>query len=317
MKDIIVSGSTAYDYIIKYKWNFVQETKQNNDKMNISFLVENYEREVWWTWANIAYNLALLLDEKPILLSSIWSDFEYSEFMKNNVNLNYVHKTKMLLTANSHFMVDASENQIIWFFPWAMLNWDKPIVRELIRDIWDSYSFWIVAPNKKEAMFLHLQEMYDYWITSFFDPGQQLSSMTKEELELAMKISNYLIINEVEYNDFKRISQKTDEEIINAFEKVIITYWPKGSKIISSLDDIINIPPVMVYDIIDYTWAWDAYRAGLLAGLKKWNSWENSARLWSTLAAYCICTSWAQNHYITPKQIKNWFLEEFGEEIIL
>ena len=318
MKDIIISGSTAYDYIIKYEWNFRNESLQNSGKkLNVSFLVKDYERENGGTGLNISYNLALLLDEKPILLSSIWKDFEYSDFIKENVNINYVHKTKMLLSATSHIMVDSWENQIVAFYSWAMENWDKPIVRDLIRDIWDSYSFWIVSPNKKEAMMLHLEEMNEYNISSFFDPGQQLSTMTKDELEKAMNIADYLIINEIEYEHFKKISEKTDEEIIESFEKIIITYSSKGSKIISSTEDIINIPSVINYNIIDYTWAWDAYRWGLLAWLKKWNSWEKSAKLWSILSSYCLWTNWAQNHYITVKQIKLWFLEEFWEEIEL
>ncbi len=318
MKDIIISGSTAYDYIIKYKWNFKNESLDNpGKKLNVSFLVEDYERETGWTGLNIAYNMALLLDEKTILLSSIWSDFKFSDFIKENVNINYVHKTEMLLSATSHAMVDSWENQIIAFYPGAMENWDKPIVRDLIRDIWDSYSFWIVSPNKKEAMMLHLEEMYEYKITSFFDPGQQLSVMTKKDLENAMIWADYLIINEVEYEQFKKISEKTDEQIIDSFDKIIITYSSKGSKIISSVDNIINIPAVINYDIKDYTWAWDAYRAWLLVWLKNWNSWEKSAKLWAILSSYCLWTNWAQNHYITSKQIKMWFLEEFAEEIEL
>ncbi len=244
MKEIIISGSIAYDYIIKYKWNFRNESLQNPWlKLNVTFLVDDYERQVWWTGLNIAYNMALL-EEKPILLSSIWKDFEFSDFAKKNINLNYVHKTKMLLSATSHSMVDSWENQIIGFYPWAMENADKVLVRELIRDIWDSYAFWIVAPNKKEAMLIHLKEMYEYKITSFFDPWQQLSVMIKEDLEKAMIWADYLIINEVELEEFKKISWKTQGEIFNAFSKVILTFWEKGSKIISSNWDIINIPPV-------------------------------------------------------------------------
>jgi sugar/nucleoside kinase (ribokinase family) len=73
-------------------------------------------------------------------------------------------------------------------------------------------------------MLLHLKEMYEYKITSFFDPGQQLSVMTKEDLENAMNWADFLIINEVEFEEFKKIARKTDEEIINSFNKIILTY---------------------------------------------------------------------------------------------
>jgi hypothetical protein len=48
--------------------------------------------------------------------------------------------------------------------------------------------------------------------------------MTKEDLEFCFKFTNYLIINNYEYEILKQQIEYTDEQMIESFSKMIITY---------------------------------------------------------------------------------------------
>jgi hypothetical protein len=58
----------------------------------------------------------------------------------------------------------------------------------------------------------------------FFDPGSQVIQMKKNEFLKAFELSDYLIVNKFEFDLIKKISEYTDSEIIESFDKIIITY---------------------------------------------------------------------------------------------
>jgi len=71
MGKILVSGSTAYDYIMDFNDKFKNHIKMENiHKLSVSFLIDTMKKERGGTGLNIAYNFALL-GENPLLLSSI------------------------------------------------------------------------------------------------------------------------------------------------------------------------------------------------------------------------------------------------------
>jgi hypothetical protein len=76
-------------------------------------------------------------------------------------------------------------------------------------------------------MLKHLKYLNERVIKSFFDPGQALLSFTKEELIDASNCADYLILNDYEYSKFKEIINKTDDELLELYEKIIITFGSK------------------------------------------------------------------------------------------
>jgi hypothetical protein len=48
--------------------------------------------------------------------------------------------------------------------------------------------------------------------------------MTKKQLLEAFENADYLIVNKFEFDMIKKISEFSDSEIIESFEKIIITY---------------------------------------------------------------------------------------------
>lgn len=312
MWNILVSWSTAYDHIMDYDWKFEEQIKTENfPKLSVSFLINNLNKEIWWTWLNIAYNIWLLWT-KSILLSWIWKDFEFTEFHKKNINLDYIYKSKNLFSSSWYITNDTQWNQITAFYPWAMLESDKIKIKLINEEI----SYAIISPNKKETMFLHMKELKSLWIKTFFDPWQAIFSMNKVDLLESMHYCNYLILNDYEFNLFKDITWLEKAEIITSFEKVIITMWEKWSVIFDNNNEVF-ISSIKNFKVVDPTWAWDAYRAWLLVGLIYWYNWKTSANIGTLLASYSLSTFWAQNHFIDLKKFQEWYKDEFWEDINL
>jgi len=310
MPKILVSGSTAYDNIMIADTNLQEHIAEKDlGKINISYLVSDLRKENWGTWANIAYSLALL-DTESILLTSIGKDYQFSDFFKQKVDLNYVHKSIDKLTARSYITTDKFDSQITAFYPWAME--DSCEIR-FLRD--DFVTYGIVAPNHINLMKKHLKLFKDSWVKTLFDPGQQITQMTKEDLEYCFSYSDYLIINEYEYEILKKIAEKTDEEMIDTFERMIITYWIKGSKIFDRHYNLIEVEWVENPDFVDATWAWDAFRAGLLHWLNLNYDWQTSARIWAVLSSLSTQAYWAQNYFIDWTQFKALYAQTFWDEL--
>jgi sugar/nucleoside kinase (ribokinase family) len=103
--------------------------------------------------------------------------------------------------------------------------------------------------------------------------------------------------------------------MITWFEKMILTYWIKWSKIFDKNYNIIEVEWVENPDFVDATWAWDAYRAWLLKWLTDWYDWLTSARIWAVLASLSTQAYGAQNYYIDWKQFKTLYEQTFGDEL--
>ncbi len=311
-KNIVVSWSTAYDVIMNYDWKFQDDIKADKlNNLSVAFLINNLKKEIWWTWANIVYNLSLLW-ERSILMSAIWKDFSFDGFFKENVNLNYIHESSDLFSASCHITSDSVSNQITTFYPWAMNESENLSLKSIKEEV----LYTIVSPNQKEAMIKHTKESKELWIKTFFDPGQQIYTFNKDELAEISINANYLIVNEYERKIFKEKIWKDKKELLEIFSKIIVTLWDKWSKIISKEMEL-KISGLSVENVIDPTWAWDSYRAWLLRWLKLWYSWETSAKLWTLMASYCIQSHWWQNHFVEKETIENDMREKFGEEVKL
>ena len=310
MSKVIVSGSTAFDNIMHSDTNIKDHlTEKEMWNINISYLVSELKKENWWTGSNIAYNLALLWAES-ILLTSVWNDYVFSDFMKQNVNLEYINVSRNKLTARSYITTDKYENQVTAFYPWAM---EDSCQINYLRDEDAKYS--IISANHVSTMKKHLKLFKEKWVKTLFDPGQQITQMTKEDLEYCFELSDYIILNEYEYEVIKTRSEKTDWDMIEMFEHMILTYWVKWSKIFDRNYNIVEVHWVENPDFIDATWAWDAYRAWLLKWLNDWYSWEQSARIGAVLASLSAWEYWAQNHFIDWKQFQNLYSQTFWESL--
>jgi adenosine kinase len=87
----------------------------------------------------------------------------------------------------------------------------------------EKISYAIVSPNKKEAMIKHLKESKGKKIETFFDPGQALPMFSKQELILASEHASYLIVNQYEFEAYKKITGENIGDLLKKYEKIIVT----------------------------------------------------------------------------------------------
>lgn len=165
----------------------------------------------------------------------------------------------MALSASAYIVSDAHGNQMSFFHPGAMNQAEKSTIKYVREEV----DYAIVAPNKKEAMIQHVHELFDKSARVFFDPGQQITDFTKEEMLPLFEYTAYLIVNQYEYEELMKKVEMDEQELKQRFNKIIVTYGAEGSQIIDT-QETLHIPAIMVDEVVDTTGAGDAYRAGLI-----------------------------------------------------
>lgn len=311
MPKIIISGTISYDNIMSCPISLKDSIIENSEwTFKLPYLVDTLHKEVWWTGLNVSYNLALLWEDS-ILLSSAWYDFEFSDFIKENVFLDWVLISKDKLTSRTYFTTDPLNNQITAFYPWTTEDssvWECKNIENI--------EYAMIASNNVNIMLRNLRYFKNKWIKTFFSPGQQIGIMTREQLLEAFSYTDYLIVNTYNYEFLKKKAELSDGDMIISFQKLIITYGIRWSKIFDNNYNMLEIEWVENPKAIDSTWTWEAYKAWLLKWLLEWFSWEQSARLWAVLASISTWTIWAQNHKIDWQELRNLYKDTFGERIL-
>jgi len=311
MLKIAVNWNTAYDTIL-VSHNNLKDSYNNKDdsSIDISYVVSDIKEQLWWNALNISYNLALLWI-KPKLFSAVWSDFIFPKFFEENVDLSSVYYSKTNKTAKSFITTDVNNSHINAFYLGAIMDNDK-----IACNVSEKFDYAIVTSNSVDSMLKKLHDFKKSWAKVFFDPGSQIIQMTKKDILESFKLADYLIVNKFEFDLIKKISEYTDSEIIEGFEKIIITYWLKWSKIFDQNYFLDEVEWVENENEIDSTWCWDAYRAGLIYGLSKWYTWKTSARLWAVLASVTAWKIGSQNHKIDAKLLEKLYFDTFWEEVL-
>ena len=198
MSQILVSGSTAYDFVMDYKDEFQNHIKPESiHKISVVFLIDMLKKEYGWTGHNIAYNLALL-NSRPILLSAIGRDYVFSDIVKEKVDLRYIYQSNDLLSSSFYVTSDIKGSQIGAFYPGAM---DQADISK-VSGIQETISYATISPNNPKAMLEQSRELFNKKIPFFFDLGQQIFIMQADQIRELYELGNFLILNDYEFDIF-------------------------------------------------------------------------------------------------------------------
>ena len=239
-------------------------------------------------------------------------DYDFPEVIKKYANLQYIHKDSHLLTAYSTIVSDSDDNRLTFFYPGAMIQANESKVWYVQEDI----AVALVSANHIPTMIEHIQVLgkREKNCILFADPAQQVSQMTKNELEDFLLPAHYLIANQYEYQEILEKLSIHQNDLEKQFIAIIDTYGSEWSIIYMDWK-LIKIPAISISDIQDTTGAGDAYRAGVLKALIDGYSLEIWCKLWTILASYCIQWSWSQYHYVTLSQLVEDMKTHFWVEI--
>jgi len=193
---ILITGTLAYDFIMDFPDSFKNHILPDQIHiLNVCFVVDKLKREYGGTAGNIAYSMKLLTGE-PIVFSPLGSDGqEYLEYLKKmEINTKYISLKKEKLSASAHITTDKDDNQIT-----ALDNGAADFASDLsVFDVEEKIDFVLISPTSKEAMVKYAKECYEKKIPFCFDPGQQITALTPQNLMATIGQAKFFIGNDYE-----------------------------------------------------------------------------------------------------------------------
>ena len=314
MKNVLVTGSLAFDLIMNFPGKFAEHIDPTKlHILNISFLVESLKKERGGNSGNIAYSLSLLGVPSSIL-SNAGEDFEpYARFLRSHdIEVEDIKVIEGESTATAIIMTDKSDNQISAFYPGAM----KQNINLSLKDLNSKADFAVITPDLPEAMEKFAGECKELKIPYLFDPGMQLPRLTDEQILSGIEGAEILVANDYEMGIITKRLKINEEGLMKKVKVLITTLGEKGS-LIQTKDKKIEIAPAKPEEVKDPTGAGDAYRSGFLAGYLRGLDLKVCGQIGSVTSCYAVEKYGTTNHTFTIEEFGKRYKENFGEELNL
>lgn len=304
----LICGSLAFDNIMVFEDEFQNHILPDQiHKLNISFMVPSLSKVFGGVAGNIAYNLKMIGGE-PVPMGMVGSDFDiYRQRLRSlGISLEAVKEKEGFFTPQAYITTDMKNNQITAFHPGAMNFSHENEVAD-----YPEIGIGIVGPDGRDGMIKHANGFAAANIPFMFDPGQAMPLFDGEDLKRFIDQATWMAVNDYEYELVHDRTGMDAREIAGHLDALIVTRGEKGSEIYAD-GTMYHIPVVKAEKIVDPTGCGDAYRAGLLYGLTNGFDYQTTGRIASLLGSIKIATAGTQNHYISKKDFRARFKEEFG-----
>ncbi|WP_046111168.1 carbohydrate kinase family protein [Aquincola tertiaricarbonis] len=293
----LICGSLAFDTITNFPGRFAQQIlPEQVHILNVSFLVPTLRKEYGGCAGNIGYTLRALGGD-AVVMAAVGSDGkDYVERLQGlGIDVSCIHTDAGSYTAQGMCITDQDNNQIWAFHPGAMSLahlTEVPARSDL--------KIGIIAPDGRDAMLVHAQQMHAAGIPFVFDPGQGLPMFDGAELRRFVEQATWVTVNDYEARmlcermgtDIEALSRSHLKGVVVTLADQGCEVWQQGQRTL--------VPGVKASDVLDPTGCGDAFRGGLLYGLER--GWELSrcAALGNRLGALKIASRGGQNHQVDP-----------------
>jgi len=304
----LICGSVAFDAIMVFEDRFKNHILPDQVHiLNVCFLVPTMRREYGGCAGNIAHSLNLL-DGDPRIMATVGKDFgPYKAWMQERgIDTRHIKELEDHFTAQAFITTDLDDNQITAFHPGAMNESHQNSIKDV-----GEVEIAIVAPDGRDGMFKHAQELAEQGTPFIFDPGQGMPMFDGIDLEGFIDQASWVTLNDYESELMQERTGLSPQQIADRLEALIITRGNKGCSIYTG-GNRIDVPAAPVSEIVDPTGCGDAFRAGLLYGLTHDMDWDNTARLASVVAAAKIEHHGTQNHRFDRDGIAERFHAAYG-----
>lgn len=309
---IVITGSIAYDYIMRYPGEFKEMLLEEKlDHISVSFLVDELTKQRGGVAANIAYTLALL-GETPLLVGTVGQDFsEYGASLASvGVDVSGVKTEEDLFTASFFVSTDNNNNQIASFYSGAMSRAQNLSIADADGKDADLV---IISPNDPTAMENYVIECKQNGIPYLYDPSQQVARVNGEVLATGVDGAHILVVNEYEHAALCKKTGFTHDMLLSKVPNVIVTRGKHGADIYTE-NNVLHIPIAPADNIIDPTGVGDGFRSGLLKGIAQSWGWEIAGRAGALAATYVLEQPGPQTHSFTPVDFVARFREHFDDD---
>ncbi len=305
---ILVCGSYAYDNIMVFHDRFKNHILPDKVHiLNVSFLVPELRREFGGCAGNIAYNLRLL--GEPVLpMATVGEDFgPYADWLVScDIPDTHIKVIPGTYTAQAFITTDLDDNQITAFHPGAMSHAHENRVHQAT-----GVTLGIVSPDGYEGMVQHAEQFAAAGIPFVFDPGQGMPMFDGDTLRRMVALADWVVVNDYEASLLQERTGLGPEDLAAQLRAYIVTRGGEGS-VIHTEAGAIHIPAVPAERLADPTGCGDAYRAGLLYGLRRGLDWETTGRIAALMGAIKIAHHGTQNHRFEREAFFATFQRHFG-----
>ena len=291
----LICGSLAFDTITVFPGRFAQQLlPEQLHILNVSFLVPELRREFGGCAGNIAYSLAQL-GGAPLVMAATGPDgAEYIERIKGwGASTDLIKVVEGSYTAQAIIITDADNNQITAFHPGAMQSAHLTAVPQR-----GDIAVAIIAPDGRDAMLQHAEQLAQAKVPFIFDPGQGLPMFDGAELKHFVDLATWVTVNDYEARLLTdRTGASLDALSRSHLKGVIVTLASEGCDLWQ--DGVCTrIKGVAATAVVDPTGCGDAFRAALLYGIEKRWPLARSVALGNRIGALKIACRGGQNHVL-------------------
>jgi adenosine kinase len=310
--DIIITGSIAYDYLMRFPGRFSDHFLTDQlHQISISFLVDDMTKHWGGVAANISFNAAML-GLRTHLMGTVGRDFpDYRLWLENaGVDTSTVRQIDEVFTASFFVNTDLDNNQIASFYTGAMAYAKNYGVTDVYSSKPDLV---VISPNDPDAMIRLANECRERGVRFMADPSQQIPRFDGDQLRSIINGAHILIVNAYEAEVLCKKTNQQIGDLLRQFEIVVITHGPRGALIYTE-GKVIEVPVFPVETILDPTGAGDAFRGGFLRGYAANMPLKLCGMMGSLCAAYVLEQTGTQNHNFTVQEFIQRFRQNADDE---
>ena len=293
---VLICGSLAFDTITNFPGRFAQQIlPEQVHILNVSFLVPTLRREFGGCAGNIAYTLHLL-GGKPLVMAALGGD-DGADYLQRlhawGLDTSLIRRAPGSYTAQAIIITDQDNNQITAFHPGAMQQaHDTPVPADR-----PDIALAIIAPDGREAMINHAEQLAAAKIPFVFDPGQGLPMFDGDDLRRFTAQASWVAVNDYEGRMLCERMGTTLADLSRAknLRGVIVTLGADGCELWQD-GHRTHVPGTVASEVLDPTGCGDAFRGALLHGLSLDWTLERCVRLGNQIGAIKIAQRGGQNH---------------------
>ncbi len=291
----LICGSLAFDTITNFPGRFAQQIlPEQVHILNVSFLVPTLRREFGGCAGNIAYTLKQLGSE-PLVMATLGDDGgDYRQRLASwGVDTSLVRGIAGAYTAQAIIITDADNNQITAFHPGAMQQAQLTQVPQR-----SDIALAIIAPDGRDAMLQHAEQLAAAKIPFIFDPGQGLPMFDGAELKQFIAQASWVAVNDYEGRMLcERTGMSLEQLSRSHLQGMVVTLGAHGCEVWQQGVRSV-VAGVQASAVLDPTGCGDAFRAALLHGLERGWPLQRCAALGNQLGALKIAHRGGQNHVL-------------------
>lgn len=316
-KAILIGGSVAYDRLMTYQGSFKDVIlPENIEHLSISFFVGEEKNYFGGCACNVAYSLKLL-GENPLIFGVAGDDFQAYEkrLDANEISRELIAIDETNKTATAYILSDNAQRQIAMFAPGAMGNAEKAMSFaevEAFVSRGGAVEFAIVGAEAPFRMVKFAEECLRCGIKYFFDPGQAMSGLSREQIEFMIENSAGVFANEYEAGLMSEMTGMSLMEIANKTGFFVRTLAEKGAEVYES-EEMHHVSAIPVSGDLDVTGCGDSFRAGFLHGLALGVSLKRCSEMGATVASFVIVEKGTQKHEFKHEEFSSRLSEHYGE----